>query len=133
MAKAEKPSNGDRDRQKGRLEKTPYRGVYKRISSEGKVTGYAIKPRFGGYVGKGQTFNRLTDARTAMERLRTEVKDGRLRGNGRKTLLQAIEKYLVEEVPSARRHRAAKPQTTARLDRGPSAPAPPEVEGFLAL
>ena len=47
MTKAEKPRNGDRNRQRGRLEKTPYRGGYKRINSEGKVTGYAIKPDGG--------------------------------------------------------------------------------------
>ncbi len=99
MNPVKKPTSAKRSSSKGSLEKTPYRGVYKRLNPDGKVTGYAIKPRFGGYVGKGQTFSRLTDARTEMERIRTEVKDGRLRGNGRKTVLQAIEKYLVEELP----------------------------------
>jgi hypothetical protein len=74
-------AKASRSLEKGRLEKTPYRGVYKRINAEGKVTGYAIKPRFASYVGKGQTFGRLTEARTEMERIRTEVKEGRLRGN----------------------------------------------------
>jgi hypothetical protein len=98
MPKSEAPKTR-RSTEKGRLEKTSYRGVYNRINGEGKVTGYTIKPRFATYVGKSETFSRLTDARTQMERIRTEVKDGRLRGHGRTTVLEAIEKYRAEELP----------------------------------
>jgi hypothetical protein len=65
MNPVKKPTSAKRSSSKGSLEKTHYRGVYKRLNAEGKVTGYSIKPRFGGYVGKGQTFSRLTDARGA--------------------------------------------------------------------
>jgi hypothetical protein len=53
MAKSE-AAKARRSAERGRLEKTPYRGVYKRGNAEGKVTGYAIKPRFATYVGRGR-------------------------------------------------------------------------------
>lgn len=95
---------------KGALRKTRYPQIYERVNEAGKVTGYAIKPRFKGYTGKSKTFDRLTDAREEMDRIRTDVRDGKLRGNSRKTLRQAIAKYREEEMPhlaeSERRTRA---------------------------
>jgi integrase len=93
-----------------RLESTKYPGIYKRITAEGKIEGYQIKPRFPGYSGpKSFTKDRLTDARELLDKLRQDVRKGISGSERRCKLAEAIERYRTEELPklaaSERRNR----------------------------
>lgn len=95
---------------KRRLESTQYPGIYKRITAEGKLEGYQIKPRFPGYSGpKSFTKERLTDARELLADLRQDLRKGLSGSERRRTLTEAIERYRSEELPklaaSERRNR----------------------------
>ncbi len=95
---------------KRRLESTQYPGVYKRITAEGKLEGYQIKPRFPGYSGpKSFTRERLTDARELLADLRQDLRKGLSGSERRRTLTEAVERYRSEELPklaaSERRNR----------------------------
>jgi integrase len=93
-----------------RLESTQYPGIYKRITAEGKIEGYQIKPRFPGYSGpKSFTRERLTDARELLDQIRQDLRKGISGAERRRTLGEAVERYLREEMPklapSERRNR----------------------------
>jgi integrase len=91
---------GDTEMGKRRLERTPYRGIYKRIDAQGKVEGYQIKPRFEGYNGpKSLTRERLTDARELLEQIRQGLRNGLSGAERRRTLSEAIVRYRAEEMP----------------------------------
>lgn len=95
---------------KRRLESTQYPGIYKRITAEGKLEGYQIKPRFPGYSGpKSFTRERLTDARELLDQIRQDLRKGLSGGERRRTLAEAVARYRVEELPklalSERRNR----------------------------
>lgn len=83
---------------RARKEKTPYRQIYRRVNAEGKTTGYTIEPRLKGYEGSAKTFERLTDAKAEMEKIRVEVREGRA-SLRRYTFVAAAERYEFEEVP----------------------------------
>jgi integrase len=93
-----------------RLESTQYPGIYKRITAEGKLEGYQIKPRFPGYSGpKSYTKDRLTDARELLDKIRQDLRKGISGSERRCKLKEAIERYRAEELPklaaSERRNR----------------------------
>ncbi len=93
-----------------RLERTQYRGIFKRIDRQGKIEGYQIKPRFEGYDGpKSLTRERLTDARELLEQIRQDLRKGLSGAERRRTLSEAIARYRTEERPklalSERRNR----------------------------
>lgn len=95
---------------KRRLESTQYPGIYKRITADGKLEGYQIKPRFPGYSGpKSFTRERLTDARELLDQIRQDARKGLSGSERRRTLAEAIERYRREEMPklaaSERRNR----------------------------
>lgn len=81
-----------------RLEKTNHPQIYKRVNGHGQTTGYVIRPRIKGYKGPSETFGRLTDARARLEEIRVQVRDGRASASHRRTLAEAIDRYLAEEV-----------------------------------
>lgn len=85
---------------KRRLESTQYPGIYKRITAEGKIEGYQIKPRFPGYSGpKSFTRERLTDARELLDQIRQDVRKGVSGSERRRTLAEAAARYRAEELP----------------------------------
>ena len=87
-------------RGKRRLESTQYPGIYKRITAEGKLEGYQIKPRFPGYVGpKSFTRERLTDARELLEQIRQDLRKGMSGSERTRTLGEAVARYRKEELP----------------------------------
>jgi hypothetical protein len=95
---------------KRRLESTQYPGIYKRITAEGKLEGYQIKPRFPGYSGpKSFTRERLTDARELLDQIRQDVRKGVSGSEQRRTLAEAATRYRAEELlklaPSERPNR----------------------------
>lgn len=82
------------------LESTQYPGIYKRITAEGKLEGYQIKPRFPGYSGpRSFTRERLTDARELLDQIRQDLRKGLSGGERRRTLAEAVARYCAEELP----------------------------------
>jgi integrase len=82
------------------LESTQYPGIYKRITAEGKLEGYQIKPRFPGYAGpKSLTRERLTDARELLDQIRQDLRKGVSGAERRLTLTEAVARYRIEELP----------------------------------
>lgn len=80
-----------------RTEKTTYPGIYKRLYG-GKLVGYQCKPRRLGLDAPSKTFDRLTDARTWLEKQHAAGRRAAV-GSSKATLKDAIDRYSEEELP----------------------------------